>query len=330
MTNPWDPDRKLSLELARSVIRAAFPSLNTDSLTFLGSGWEFDAFLTIDGWVVRFPRREEMAGLFDKDQRIHPLVAQYLPLSVAVPHIELSGRPADGFPYPVAAHRFIPGIPVDELDERFLTSLAPQIGAALTAIHAVPEDAARQAGVVEDEVDGVSAREWLKSGLASLSRLQRVDPVVRNAIDWVQQASIPTASFDGPLRFIHQDLSPEHVLANPETGQLTGIIDWTDCILGDAVRDFVFLVGWRGWSFTEDVLRHYGHPLDSGFRNRLDFMARLLTPIWLGLALERGTEVEKMRSWLHNAYREWRGDRRQETGEGRQEKGTEAESESGR
>lgn len=64
----------------------------------------------------------------------------------------------------------------------------------------------------------------------------------------------------------------------------------------------MFLVAWRGWSFAEDVLRHYAHPLDAGFRDRLRFMARLLTPIWLGLAVERGTEVEKVLTRLHNAY----------------------------
>jgi aminoglycoside phosphotransferase (APT) family kinase protein len=302
MTNPWNPDRRLTLEIAQSVIRASLPSVNASSLTFLGSGWEFDAYLTSDGWVVRFPRRQEMAGLFEKDRRVHPLVAQYLPPSVEVPHIELLGQPAAGFPYNIAAHRFIAGVPVDELDERFLRTLAPQLGAALTAIHSVSPVQARESGVPEVVEDDVGARDWFRSGIASLSKLPNPDPIVQGAMRWVEQVSIPDVAFAGPLRFIHQDLSPEHVLANPETGRLTGIIDWTDVMLGDPARDFVCLVAWRGWSFTEEVLRHYSPPPDPGFRDRLRFMARLLTPIWLALAHERGTEVEKMRTWLHNAY----------------------------
>ena len=307
MTNLWNPDRELTLDLAIEVIRSSLPSLRVDDLTFLGAGWEFDAYLTSDGWVVRFPRRQEMAGLFEKDERVHPLVSRQLPVSVAVPRIELHGKPAAGFPYPIAAHRFIPGVPIDELDEQFLTSMAPQIGSALAAIHSIPLDGARAAGVVEDQFDELGRREWLKSGLAALSRVGDADPVVRQAIAWVQNvsnASILDATSDTPLRFIHQDLSPEHVLANPGTGRLTGIIDWTDAILGDPARDFVFLVGWRGWPFTEQVIGHYAMPVDDGFRDRLRFMSRLLTPIWLGLAWERGTEVEKMRQWLHNAYKE--------------------------
>jgi Ser/Thr protein kinase RdoA (MazF antagonist) len=96
------------------------------------------------------------------------------------------------------------------------------------------------------------------------------------------------------LTFIHHDLSPEHLLVDPGTGQLTGILDWTDAILGDAARDFVFLVAWQGWAYTEEVLRNYPLSVDSGFRDRLRFTSRFLSVLWLGLAYERNTELEKL------------------------------------
>lgn len=37
--------------------------IDTSELTYLGSGWEFDVFLTADGWVFRFLRREAGAAL---------------------------------------------------------------------------------------------------------------------------------------------------------------------------------------------------------------------------------------------------------------------------
>ena len=305
MTQPWQPDRELTLETAKSVIRSALPSLDVDGLTFLGSGWEFDAYLTSDGWVVRFPRREEMATLFEKERPVHQLLAKFLPADIAVPRVEMIGNPSAGFPYPVAAHRYIPGIPVDELAIHWLPSLARQIGQLLGAIHGIPADVARQAGVLSDPTEYTAdegSHKWVENGLKLLSRSGDLDPVVSTAIEWVSHVSIPSG-FGGPLRLIHQDLSPEHVLANPDTGRVTGILDWTDVMLGDAARDFVFLAGWRGWSFVEEVLRHYP-AVDAQFRDRLRFMARLLTPIWLGYAYERGTEVEKMTSWVHNVYSE--------------------------
>ena len=308
MTEPWEPDRKLTIAIAKAVIRASLPTLNADGLTFLGSGWEFDTYLTSDGWVVRFPRREEMAGLFEKERPVHELLAKHLPANVAIPRVEFVGPASAGFPYPVAAHRYIAGVPVDELQSNWLPSLASQIGHVLATLHGIPEDAARQAGALAPPTAYMAdegRRIWVENGVRFLSRVGDPDPVVAQAIAWISRVSTPSG-FDGPLKLIHQDLSPEHVLADPATGRITGILDWTDVMLGDAARDFVFLAGWRGWSFVEDVLRHYP-PVDSGFRDRLRFMARLLTPIWLAYAHERGTEVEKMRSWVHNAYAESHG-----------------------
>lgn len=300
--NAWDPDRPLTLEGAEALIEAAFPSIVSRELEFLGSGWEFDAYRSVDGWVVRFPRRADAARLFEKEGRVHRLVAGVLPDGISVPRVERVADPVLGFPYPFAAHRFIPGIPADEVNPTFLKSLASQIGATLGAIHSVPERDARGAGITEPDIDDEGASDWINQGLSALSALRGSHPLVDGAVKWVADARFPVPRFAGPLRLIHQDLSPEHVLVNPATGLLTGILDWTDAILGDAARDFVFLVAWRGWPFTEEVLGSYPHTVDAGFRDRLRFMARLLTPVWLGYAIARGTEVEKLTTWVRNAY----------------------------
>lgn len=296
---PWEPDRPLSIETVSAAISSCFPELDARSPTFLGSGWEYDAWLTRDGWVFRFPRRVESAALFEWEERVHDLVSRFMPADVAVPRAELMGRPAAGFPYPIAAHRFIPGVPADEAEVRHLPSLAREIGRALGAVHAIPVGAAKAAGVAEFEEGG--GEQWFESCLTFLDRRKGQDPVVDRAVEWVRQ-SLKIREPHAPLRFIHHDLSPEHLLVDPTSGRLTGILDWTDAIIGDAARDFVFLVAWRGWDFVEDVLRGYPHAVDPGFRDRLRFKARMLTPAWLGLAYARGTEFEKLTRWVHNAY----------------------------
>lgn len=301
ITNPWEPDRALSLQLANDVVRASFPSIESRGLRLLGSGWEFDAYLTRDGWVVRFPRRKEAADLFDRERAVHALVSRFLPATVAVPAAEVISKPTGGFPYPVAAHRYIAGIPVDELPPRFQTMLPSQLGATLGALHGIPERDARGAGLQESQGLDEDPSPWFEHGLDVLSNQADLDPIVMRAADWVGRAHRKRIDFDAPLRVIHQDLSPEHVLADPDSGRLTGLLDWTDAMLGDAARDFVFIAGWQGWSYVDEVLRHYP-PVDEGFRERIRFMARLLTPMWLAYAYERGTEVDKMRMWVHNAY----------------------------
>jgi len=275
--------------------------LDVRELTLIGRGWEFDAYLTRDGWVVRFPRRAEMASLFESERGVHQLVSRFLSSKIGIPQVELRGKPAASFPYEIAAHWYIPGIPIDEVDGRFASIMAREIGTALGALHSIPKQAARDAGVAAPDAAPDESGDWLKYGLSVVSRFHDGDPIIDRAVAWASEASVLNVEFPGPLRFIHQDLSPEHVLADAQTGQITGILDWTDAILGDAARDFVFLVGWRGWPFVEEVLLHYP-PVDEGFRDRVRFMSRLLTPVWLGYAYERGTEIEKMRAWVRHAY----------------------------
>jgi aminoglycoside phosphotransferase (APT) family kinase protein len=275
--------------------------METRDLTLLGSGWEFDAWLTRDGWIVRFPRRAGMDELLAPERRVHQLVRPVLPPGIEVPLVEHVGQTPDRFPYRIAAHRFIHGIPADEVDQTFLPHLAAQLGEALGAIHSITEPRARAAGVLEMDYDEEGQREWFALPLEVLSALGGRDPVVDQAVRWARQVDLPT-SYEGELSFIHHDLSPDHVLVDPGSGRLTGILDWTDAILGDAARDFVFLVAWGGWDYAEEVLKHYPRVIDAGFRSRLDFMARLLTVAWLGYAQVRGTEVEKLTGWLHNAF----------------------------
>jgi aminoglycoside phosphotransferase (APT) family kinase protein len=299
--NPWDPDRTLTVDGVTRAITAQFPNVDASELRFLGSGWEFDAWLSRDGWVFRFPRRAEAEGLFEPERRVHDLVRPALPSGVVIPCVELVGAPGMDFPYRFAAHRFIPGIPADEVDSVHFPAIARDLGDFLGALHAIPARAARAAGVREPESDEEGERAWYETAFDVLSASSGRDPVVDEAVRWARQVGeIPR--YRGPLSLIHQDLSPEHVLVDASSGRLAGILDWTDVSLGDPARDFVFIVAWQGWKNAGEVLSHYPRPVGPEFRDRLDFMTKLLSVAWLGYAYLRGTEVAKLTGWVHNAF----------------------------
>jgi aminoglycoside phosphotransferase (APT) family kinase protein len=299
---PWEPDRPLTREVAATLIAACFPAIASAGLQPLDSGWEFDAFLTTDGWVFRFPRRAESANLFGSEARVHRLVAPVLPSHVAVPQVELMGSPMFGFPYPFAGHRFIAGIPADAIAQHLLPTVARQIATVLGALHSVPEHRARQAGVREMDVNDEGRREWLEHGFTAASRLRGLDPVVDQAVTWLSQVSLPGMRMDGPLHLIHHDLSPEHVVVDATTGVVNGVLDWTDAILGDAARDFVFLATWQGWRFVEQVLDDYPRTVDREFRTRLRSMAQLLSLMWLVYAQEQGSDMATHIQSVRNAF----------------------------
>ena len=67
-TLPWHPDRTLTAEGARAAIATCFPEVDSRTATHLATGWEFDVYLTPDGWVFRFPRRGWIADVFESER----------------------------------------------------------------------------------------------------------------------------------------------------------------------------------------------------------------------------------------------------------------------
>ena len=300
---PWQPDRHLDLEIARSAIRAAFPSVDVARLSPLGAGWEFDVFVTADRWAFRFPRRAEYESLFEREAPVLALVRPTLAPHAAVPLVELRGDPSLEFPYRFAGHRFIEGVAADAVDPRLHDESARSIGAALGAIHSVPIDAARAAGVRADEhPPGAGAYEWFRRNLTGASQLVDSNRVVHDAVAWVSALDDPLQPLEAPLRFTHNDLSPDHMVVDPSTGRLVGILDWTSTALGDAARDFVSFATVGGWCLVERVLAHYPVAVDGGFRERLRYMARFLSVMWLGEARLNGGDVRKHVTWVEQTF----------------------------
>jgi aminoglycoside phosphotransferase (APT) family kinase protein len=304
---PAHLDPPLPTATAVAAIHVSFPGIRTDGLTHLASGWDFDAFLTTDGWVFRFPRRAECAETLGMEQRLQDVLGSVLPPSVAVPNFELAGEPSAAFPYRFSGYRFIRGVPADAVAPGLRSVTARSIGRALGSIHGVAESDARAAGVREMPVDDPGRQRWRDHPLVAKGSLRGIDPVVERALDWVRDNdSRQPAAFPGPLRLIHDDLAPEHLLVDPKTGELVGILDWSDAVLGDPACDFTPLIAWHGWSFADEALRSYPHRIDEGFRERVGFLARMISVLWLAEACEwtpdAADDIARHVRWVHNAF----------------------------
>ncbi len=295
----WAPDRELSVDGVREAVRSNFPSVDVSSVEHLGSGWEFDVYRTADDWVFRFPRRREYATQFVKDDAVHGLVRPLLEPDVRVPAIQLWGRPGPTFPYPFAGHRMVPGLPADRRTGARHHGLAAALGGAIGRIHSVPVEAAAAIGVVRVEE---GCRDWLEEARGLASALSGVAGIVDVALEWLADAPPASRPDRAAARFIHDDLAPDHVLVDPESGALTGIIDWTDAGVGDPALDFVVLLGAFGWPFVESMLTAYPHDLDDGFATRLSYAARVLSLIWLYEAVLQGADVAKHVRWVEGAF----------------------------
>src|SRR5690349_12549671 len=103
------PPRPMRPETAAGLIRGSFPQVATAGIRYLASGSLFDAFLTTDGWVFRFPRWDWCGDLFEPEAQVHSLVAKVLPARIRLPQVQLLAEPTSRFPYRFAGHRFVPG-----------------------------------------------------------------------------------------------------------------------------------------------------------------------------------------------------------------------------
>jgi aminoglycoside phosphotransferase (APT) family kinase protein len=292
----------ITREKAASLIDALFPDVDAAELRYLGSGTLYDAFLTADGWAFRFPRWDWSGDLFEPEATVHKFVAQIIPSQIRIPRVELLAPPSTQFPYAIAGHRYIPGVGAEELDDELLPTFAREIAMLLTALHSTRTPLARAAGIHEFFMDeGRFA--WLENGINHVVKLRGLDPVLDRALDWLKTAVL-TPHFDAPLHLIHGGLESRHVLVDPSTGSLQGVIDWTDTHLGDAARDFVFLVTWKGWQFAEEVLHLYPRAIDREFRARLRFMAQLLSLMELAYAYAQNQDLARYIREVHNAFAE--------------------------
>ena len=90
--DPPEIDRELNADIVRDLVRSRFPQLAVRSVEYLGSGSSYDAYLVDGRLVFRFPRHKLAAHDFDRQDRIHALVASAAGASVGIPKIVLWGR----------------------------------------------------------------------------------------------------------------------------------------------------------------------------------------------------------------------------------------------
>jgi aminoglycoside phosphotransferase (APT) family kinase protein len=300
--SPWDADRTLTPRQVLATVRSQFPELNAESAAPLGSGWENDAFLVNDRLVFRFPRRAEIAKRVDWEIGIAGVVGPALAgLEIAVPDFRWRGEPGPHFPYRFAGYPYLPGDAANHPgDELAACRLAESIGAMLERIHGITS---RQLGGLDVGADSESSAEIRAEASRAVPDLLRTEPGdIRACAAWLRRGPALPHPFGGELRFLYNDLCPEHVLVAPDRTRVTGLIDFTDASWGDPMLDFVMLPGWLGWTATDVALRRAGYGDDEALRERLRFRTRAKHLYWLHHAHLRGDDVERHRSWVRRAF----------------------------
>jgi aminoglycoside phosphotransferase (APT) family kinase protein len=138
------------------------------------------------------------------------------------------------------AYRRVPGVALQDLvvagalDAATLRRLAGEIGALVAALAAIdPADASEPVPVDDDTFTSWFAE--LPGFVAGVVHL--LTPGERAAVERFVATPPPRAARRDELSFAHNDLGSEHVLLDPTTWAITGVIDWSDAAVADPAAE---------------------------------------------------------------------------------------------
>ncbi len=260
-----------------------------------GEGWDHVAWRVErpDGtWIVKEAKGddespEERAAAIRREAAVMQLVRRRLGGFAADAQV----LPGDRLTYPRVAggalqeRRARGAVPPG--DRR---RLAGEIGRLIGRIAALDPDAVGEPLPVED--DGWEAwYEELPSWLAVIRPL--LDPATAAAVERFVDREPPPYPAPDQLVFCHNDLGGEHVLVDPATLTIEGVIDWADAAVADPAADAGRLLRDLGAESLPDVLDGMGSLGEprSEFEARAWCFARLLIVEDLAYALQHRPDL---------------------------------------
>lgn len=201
-----------------------------------------------------------------------------------------SGHPATSFRTGFVGHDLVPGVGAEDMHAMLTPRLGAELGRALTRIHAIDAESARVIGVSVLPPDCEAAIAALVEQVQEVP----ISSVAPKPASWLAAGPLVPPPDPNPPRFIHNGLHGEHVIVDPATGGLSGIIDWSSAALGDPTVDLAFLLVLGGPEFLGAVLAHYELALDEGAERRTLFRARVRALGWLVNALRMGRPLDRI------------------------------------
>jgi hygromycin-B 4-O-kinase len=215
------------------------------ALVPVAEGLESQAFgfrCGADAFVLRVNR--DALG-FAKDAFAHQHFAR---AELPVPEVVLIGVLDDGNAYCVS--RRVSGMTLQELGPSELPAVLEPVAQAMAAIAA--SDVAATSGFGRFDANGVGSCETWQGFLTGIVDSQRYDwgPASKHAgMERVARLLDTIAELAGHCReirqLVHGDFGSNNVLTDGR--RVTGVIDWSEAMIGDPLYDVANILFWRSW-----------------------------------------------------------------------------------
>ncbi len=268
-----DSNRRSASADYRALVQRHAPELEIESLVTVEQGWDSVIVEVNDDWIIRIPRRAQVAESLRREIALLPELAPRLP--TPVPRFEIVGGDD---PVELVGYRKLRGSPLDVAlaegaDPR---ALARQVGAFLAALHRFDLARAEQLGLPATDGRAWLARYGEFREWAERRAFPLLAPPERRRARALFEDFFARARTGFPISVVHADLGPEHVLCSGDA--VSGVIDWGDVRIGDPALDFAWLLHGVSEAFADALLAAYaeaGVVVDPELRGRALFYHRL-------------------------------------------------------
>lgn len=269
------------------AIQAKYPDFAVETAVFNQEGQYNTVLIVNDTFVFRFPRYAGGLAQLALETKILTAVQPYLPLPVPKPtHVHFD-QAAVGEAF--MGYQRIPGEPLyppafaQVMDK---TRLAAQIAHFLQALHSVPirELVGEPLPLSDTKEEWWDVYGRIQTKLFPYMRLDACKSVAHHFESVLEDPQ--QYQFEPVLR--HGDFGTGNLLHNPQTGQMSGIIDFGFTVLGDPAFDVAGLLTY-GEPFVQEMVRYY--PAIAGFWPRIWFYKGTFALFEALFGIENGDEV---------------------------------------
>ncbi|MFC0027914.1 aminoglycoside phosphotransferase family protein [Micromonospora chaiyaphumensis] len=211
--------------LVRRLVGGQFPQWADRPVTPVPSGGTSNAIYRLgDDLAIRLPRIADAVEQVTFEHEWLPVLASSLP--VAVPQPCAVGRPAEGYPWPWAIHRWVDGVHPTEgnVDPR---RFAANLGAVVAGLQRA-DTAGGRAGYRSGPLSGRDGylREWTEAARGVVDT---------DAVLAIWEDALAAPAWAGPPVWTHGDLLAGNVLVRD--GRLCALIDFGAAGVGDPACD---------------------------------------------------------------------------------------------
>jgi aminoglycoside 2''-phosphotransferase len=293
----------------KEIVDSCFPELRAYSAELVAEGWDSLALEVGGTYIFRFPKRPDVEPQYLKEERLLEALADRLP--APIPRFDYVWPGGRSFPMRFVGYPKLGGVAFDSLhwSTTQSTSLAAQLGAFLSALHRFP---IQHAIALLPPADTTPWRDRYTELYEQVRArvLPLLDASEQHAVrDLWDRLLEELTRGDFKPAVLHCDLSMNHILCEPKNVTLSGVIDWGDARLGDPAFDFVGLLAGDKATFAEQTLAAYSGAIDTAFRRRMQFYARVIPFHELLFGVETGIATH-VQQGLADVRRDLRGEGR--------------------